>query len=289
MKKYLLILLVSAFIFGCKDHEAENKIAKLQHEKDSLQSMSNSKDSSINTFVNSFNDIEANLDSVKKHQSLITLSSKNKGEMSSNAKDRINEDIRMINELMDENKKKLAYLNEKLRQSDYKMSSLEKMISTLKAQLISKDSELVDLNKQLLAVNANVVQLKSNIEELKANGEKQAQTIQEQTNLLNTAYYIVGTYKELKAKKVLDKDGGFLGIGSSEKVKPDFNQNAFTKIDITQTNNITIEHKKAELMPLFPEGSYRLEKNDKKVFTKLIITNPDKFWEASKYLVIVTD
>jgi chromosome segregation ATPase len=289
MKKYLLILILSAFIFGCKDHEAENKIAKLQHEKDSLQSMSNSKDSSINTFVNSFNDIEANLDSVKKHQSLITLSSRNKGELSTNAKDRINEDIKMINELMDENKKKLAYLNEKLRQSDYKMSSLEKMISTLKAQLISKDSELVDLNKQLLAVNANVVQLKSNIAELKATGEKQAQTISEQTNQLNTAYYVVGTYKELKNKKVLDKDGGLLGIGSTEKVKSDFNQNAFTRIDVTQTNNITIESKKADLITTHPASSYKLEKNDKKVFTKLVITNPDKFWEASKYLVIVTD
>jgi DNA repair exonuclease SbcCD ATPase subunit len=289
MKKYLLILIVSAFIFGCKDHESENKIAMLQHEKDSLQSMSNAKDSSINTFVNSFNDIETNLDSVKKHQSLITLSSRNKGEMSSNAKDRINEDIKMINELMDENKKKLAYLNEKLRQSDYKMSSLEKMISTLKAQLISKDSELVDLNKQLLAVNANVVQLKSNIAELKATGEKQTQTINDQTSQLNTAYYVVGTYKDLKAKKVLDKDGGLLGIGSTEKVKVDFNQNAFTRIDITQTNNITIESKKAELITTHPASSYKLEKNDKKVFTKLVITNPDKFWEASKYLVIVTD
>src|ERR1035437_200869 len=289
MKKYLLILIVSAFIFGCKDHESENKIAMLQHEKDSLQSMSNAKDSSINTFVNSFNDIETNLDSVKKHQSLITLSSRNKGEMSSNAKDRINEDIKMINELMDENKKKLAYLNEKVRQSDYKMSSLEKMISTLKAQLISKDSELVDLNKQLLAVNANVVQLKSNIAELKATGEKQTQTINDQTSQLNTAYYVVGTYKDLKAKKVLDKDGGLLGIGSTEKVKVDFNQNAFTRIDITQTNNITIESKKAELITTHPASSYKLEKNDKKVFTKLVITNPDKFWEASKYLVIVTD
>lgn len=289
MKKYLLILIVSAFIFGCKDHEAENKIAKLQHEKDSLQSMSNAKDSSINTFVNSFNDIETNLDSVKKHQSLITLSSRNKGEMSSNSKDRINEDIKMINELMDENKKKLAYLNEKLRQSDYKMSSLEKMISTLKAQLMSKDSELVDLNKQLLAVNANVVQLKSNIEELKASGEKQAQTISEKTNQLNTAYYVVGTYKELKAKKVLDKDGGFLGMGASEKIKSDFNQNAFTRIDITQTNNITIESKKADLITTHPAGSFKLDKNSKKVYEKLIITNPDKFWEASKYLVIVTD
>jgi chromosome segregation ATPase len=190
---------------------------------------------------------------------------------------------------MEENKKKLAYLNEKLRQSDYKMSSLEKMISTLKAQLISKDSELVDLNSQLMKVNANVVQLKSNIAELKASGEKLNQTIQEQTNQINTAYYVIGTYKQLKAEKVLDKDGGFLGMGASEKVKQDFNQNAFTKIDITQTKEITIEHKKAEFVTVHPAGTYTMNKNDKKIYEKLIITNPEKFWEASKYLVIVID
>ncbi len=293
MKKYLLILTVAtlsiAFV-GCKDHEAENKIAQLQKAQDSLMSMENAKDSSINSFVGSFNEIEANLDSVKKHQSIITAKSKSKGELSQNAKDRINDDIKLINEFMDQNKQKLAYLNEKLRQSDFKIVSLQKMIETLKSQLISKDSELVDLNKQLVTVNANVVKLKSNIAELQATGEKQSQTIADQTTKLNTAFYILGAYKDLKNKKVLDKDGGFLGlIGRNEKVKDDFNTDAFTRIDITKTSTITIESKHAELVTTHPAGSYKLEKNDKKVYEKLIITNPEKFWSASKYLVIVTD
>jgi len=290
MKKYLLILIVVASIAGCKDHEAENKIAQMQKAQDSLVALQNSKDSSINSFVGSFNEIEANLDSVKKHQAIVTAKSKSKGELSQNAKDRINDDITLINEFMDKNKQKLAYLNEKLRQSDYKIASLNKMIETLKAQLISKDSELVDLNRQLVTVNANVVQLKSNIAELKATGEKQNQTIADQTTKLNTAFYILGAYKDLKNKKVLDKDGGFLGlIGRTEKVKDDFNTDAFTRIDITKTSNITIDSKHAELITTHPAGSYKLEKNDKKVYEKLVITNPEKFWSASKYLVIVTD
>ena len=289
MKKYLLILIVSALFFGCKDHEAENKIVLMQKAQDSLVSLQNSKDSSINSFVGSFNEIEANLDSVKKHQAIVVAKSKSKGEMSQNVKDRINDDIKLINDYMDQNKQKLAYLNEKLRQSDYKIVSLQKMIETLKSQLISKDSELEDLNKQLVAVNANVVKLKSNIEELKASGEKQNQTIAEQTTKLNTAYYVLGTFKELKNKKVLDKDGGFLGIGRTDKVKGDFNTDAFTKVDITQINSITINSKHAEMVTTHLAGSYKLDKNDQKVYEKLIITNAEKFWSASKYLVIVTD
>ena len=289
MKKYLLVVVAFAFLYGCKDHEAENRIAQLLKEKDSLMLTENQKDSSINSFVGSFNEIEANLDSVKKHQSIVTLKSKNKNELSPNAKDRINEDIKMINDLMDQNKQKLAYLSEKLRQNDFKIVSLQKMIETLKAQLVSKDSELVELNKQLVAVNANVVQLKSNIAELKATGEKQSQTIQEQTTKLNTAFYTTGTFKDLRTKKVIDKDGGFLGIGKTEKMKADFNTEAFTKIDITQLSEVKINSKKAELVTTHPIGSYKLEKNDKKVYEKLVITNPEKFWSASKYLVIVTD
>ena len=289
MKKYLLILIVSALFFGCKDHEAENKIVLMQKAQDSLVSLQNSKDSSINSFVGSVNEIEANLDSVKKHQAIVVAKSKSKGEMSQNVKDRINDDIKLINDYMDQNKQKLAYLNEKLRQSDYKIVSLQKMIETLKSQLISKDSELEDLNKQLVAVNANVVKLKSNIEELKASGEKQNQTIAEQTTKLNTAYYVLGTFKELKNKKVLDKDGGFLGIGRTDKVKGDFNNDAFTKVDITQINSIPINSKHAEMVTTHPAGSYKLDKNDQKVYEKLVITNPEKFWSASKYLVLVTD
>src|ERR1035437_2117365 len=153
----LLILIAGIFLIGCKDKEPEKKVDPFASERDSLMRIMNSKDSTVNSFINSFNEIESNLDSVKSHQSLITLSSKDKGELSSNAKDRINENIRMINELMDENKKKLAYLGEMMRQSDIKIGSLEKMINTLKSELISKDSELVVLNKQLMAVNANVV------------------------------------------------------------------------------------------------------------------------------------
>jgi predicted nucleic acid-binding Zn-ribbon protein len=261
----------------------------MQKAQDSLVSLQNSKDSSINSFVGSFNEIEANLDSVKKHQAIVVAKSKSKGEMSQNVKDRINDDIKLINDYMDQNKQKLAYLNEKLRQSDYKIVSLQKMIETLKSQLISKDSELEDLNKQLVAVNANVVKLKSNIEELKASGEKQNQTIAEQTTKLNTAYYVLGTFKELKNKKVLDKDGGFLGIGRTDKVKGDFNNDAFTKVDITQINSIPINSKHAEMVTTHPAGSYKLDKNDQKVYEKLVITNPEKFWSASKYLVLVTD
>jgi galactitol-specific phosphotransferase system IIB component len=99
----------------------------------------------------------------------------------------------------------------------------------------------------------------------------------------------VGTYKQLKTKNVVEKEGGIAGLGSSEKLKSDFNQEYFTKVDITKVQNIPLHTKKAELITAHPIGSYEFEKNDKKVITNLIITDPEKFWEASKYLIVMTD
>src|SRR5450432_202372 len=114
MKKYLLVAIIGfAFMVGCKDREAEQHVAQLQKEKDSVISVSNTKDASLDEFVKSFNDIEANLEEVKKHQDLITLNSNDNSETKAKVKDRINEDIIMINSLMDENKKKLADLTAK--------------------------------------------------------------------------------------------------------------------------------------------------------------------------------
>jgi len=290
MKKYLLAVIIGfAFMVGCKDHEAEKQVAQLQKEKDSILSVGNTKDASLDEFVKSFNEIEANLEEVKKHQDLITLSSKDNGETKTNVKDRINEDIVLINSLMDENKKKLADLTARMGASDYKNGTLEKLVSTLKAQMTAKDEELANLNTRLTAMSANINELSTNIADLTTTSDYQAQTINDQTAKLNTAYYAVGTYKELKNKNVVVKEGGILGVGSSEKVKKDFNQEYFTKVDITKTNEFPIDSKKAELISAHPAGSYEFERNDKKVITKLVITDPEKFWEASKYLIVMVD
>ena len=51
----------------------------------------------------------------------------------------------------------------------------------------------------------------------------------------------------------------------------------------TNTLEIPIGGTKAKLATSHPEGSYRLEDGA----AKLVITNPEKFWSISKYLVVV--
>ena len=126
------------------------------------------------------------------------------------------------------------------------------------------------------------------IDTLKKEGQSHRAKISQQTEALNTAYYIVGGSKYLREQGIIAKEGGFIGLGKASKLSQTFDTDKFTKIDITKTTSIPLPGKKTKVITTHPEGSYKLEGPEKKPET-LTITDPDKFWKASKYLVIVTD
>jgi hypothetical protein len=133
-----------------------------------------------------------------------------------------------------------------------------------------------------------VQELNVKVDTLKLANSNQENVILEKTGQLNTAYYATGTTKELVAENVLAKDGGFLGLGKSEVLKDDFNANKFNKIDITTTTTIPISGTKAELVTNHPSDSYVLEGDNGEDLDRLVIVDPSRFWNSSKYLVVVT-
>ena len=50
--------------------------------------------------------------------------------------------------------------------------------------------------------------------------------------------------------------------------------------------DVHVGQKKATLVTSHPEGSYELVTDANKVVEKLIITDPVRFWESSKILII---
>ncbi len=285
MKKYLLIIPVLALALGCHDYKAD--IDKLQNEKSALVQETNYKDSSIMTFINQFNEIETNLSMIEKKQADISDVSKNK-ELKGTQIQRINENISEINALMNENKAKIAALTKKLKGSNIKTAELEKMIASLNQQVGEKDKQLADLNAQLAVLNTTVTKLNTDVVSLTAENTQRQSVIEDQTTKLHTAYYTTGTFKELESKKIVMKEGGFLGLGREKKLKQDFNSDSFSTIDITKTATIPIDAKDAVVLTNHPTSSYTIEHKGKEV-SNLTITDPDKFWKASKYLVVVVD
>jgi len=280
--KSVLFVALMVFLFSCKNEELENKIADLENQNTELNNASGEKDDKIENYIQSLNEIYDNLAVIKEKEKIVSSNfNMGNGELNTDIKDLIVNDMGLINNLLEENKQKLAWLQSKLKKSNLKIAELEKMIENMASQLQEKDAEIVSLQTQL--ANANQ-QLKVLFEEY----NNRIEEIGAQTDKLNTAYYCYGTSKELIAQGVLTKEGGFIGIGKSQKLADDFNKEYFTKVDITLIKSIDLKSKKAKLVTTHASDSYAIEGADGKV-DKLVIKNAEKFWASSKYLVIVVE
>jgi len=285
MVKQFLIFISVITLSACNP-SAEN--VKHQREKDSLLSVINQNETEVHELISSINDVEKNLDSVSRKQNIIMTNFKEGTDVKLNKKERINEEIRSINNLMQENTKKLAELNGKLKNSDRKNTLLGQTIKTLKSQLDQKYFELDQLNEKLNSLNMHVTQLQTAVDSLSTQNRSQLQTIVENTKALHTAYYIVAEKKDLERSKIIDSKGGLLGIGKTSRLNENIDNGYFTKIDYFETTSIAINSKNIKIITTHPPDSYTLEKSGKLINT-IRITDPEKFWSASKYLVVIAE
>jgi len=265
---------------SCKGDEKEkNPLAdSLALVNGSLNGELSEKEVALQEFVSSFNEIQENLNAIKEKEKIVSSSSKS-GDVKSK-EEAIKEDIQAIYDLMSKNKKRLGTLTKKLKNANSKIAGLEEMIATLQAQVEAKETEIGNLKAQLESKDIELSNIVMNLESVQ--GESAAKTAK-----INTAYYAFGSSKELKEKNVITKEGGFIGMGKSTKLKTDFNKEYVTKIDASQITSINIGAKKANIITTHPSSSYKLV-GDKKV-EKIDILNSEDFWGSSKYLVIVTE
>lgn len=289
MKNFLLILLALPVLFtSCENKKQTEQINLLIQEKNKILSDAAVKDSLVNDFLMTINEIEANLAEIKSREKLISSQTGQGQELSKPIRDRINEDIRMINELMQSNKNKIAALNRKIKDSDLKIKEFDNMIALANQQLAERDGEILALKEELAGLNFSIAVLNDTISVIKDKNKALAGVINDKTNELNTAYFIVGERKELIEKKILNKEGGFLGLGKTQKIAGDVDLNEFTRIDIRNLKSIPLGVKKATLMSVHPAGSYELIMTEKKV-EEIVIKDPAIFWEKSRMLVISTE
>jgi len=281
MKKYFYVLLIPVLLLasGCN----QKKIDRLQAQNDSLRAVGTDKDSNIAEFVSTFNGIEANLDSIKKVEQVIDKDAK-AGEVKGSRKEQIKSDIAYIYDLQQKNRKMVAELTAKLSKSNKHVAELQKMIDNLNASIAEKDAqiaqmtaELGKLNIEVKDLNGKVSDLNTNVSNLSADNAKKQADIDAKTAALNTAYYVIGTARELKDKNITTN-------GRAKSIGAGLDLSNFTKVDITVIKEIQIMKKKANIVSIHPVSSYRIE-GDKKA-DKLVILDAKAFWSLSKVLVI---
>lgn len=276
LRSYLVIVFAAIFAIGCntsKNAELENEIMKLRAANDSLAIVGEDEAAVVLSYVDSFNEVQLTLDSIKRLEKIISVNSK--GENGKTSQNQINEDIKSIYKLLQKNKQLVSNLRSKLDKSDKKIVELETMIENLNAMLIEKDNEIQSLRGELAKLNIRVEEMKTVVADLSDENAQKAQKIAEQTQELNTAYYVIGSKSKLKES----------GIIKSNVLVKDLPKSAFTKIDITETSSIPVGGKKVDFKSNHPTSSYRIV-GENGMIKSIEITNPKEFWSISKYLVL---
>jgi DNA repair exonuclease SbcCD ATPase subunit len=290
MKNTLFLAGLLGILVSCGGPDYKAEVEKLKRDRDSILAQYDAKETEINGYMQDINDIQASINALTQQEEMLNQANAGNTEVSQDAKTKILSDVDAIRQLIENNKKKLNELQARVRRSSTKVAELEKLIASLNTQLSERDSSINELNSNISNLNTKIATVETELQSVKTDNQAKAQEIADKTTRLHTAYYTVGDYKTLRDKKVLTKEGGFLGIGKKKSVVPDFNQEAFTRIDLTNTKTIELSKvsKNIKFASTHPTGSYTLKKENEKV-KAIEITNPDQFWSNSKYLVVVTD
>jgi len=280
----LCILLVAVIIVSCGESKEQKEIAVLKAEVEALKSENDSLRTgdvkmqvSIQNFTASLKEIEQNLASIDENKTMLAkLSTESPDEES--VKENINKRIAKIKELMQNSKLKILTLDKalvKLRQESGDKSTeilaLDQKIKLLINNLVEKDSMMSNMDDKLYDMEALYALEKEVTAEL--------------SNILNRAYFLMGTSKDLDTKGVVTKEGGFIGLGKIKVINANASDSLFTKIKKDRVEEVYINAKKAKLISNHPEGSYNFVKTDD-IVEVLQITNKELFWKEGNYLVV---
>ena len=289
MNKSLAISIFFALIFSSCNFRSGDYEA-LQAERDSLAQAQKNMQEEMEGYFTTLNQVEQNIEKIKNAEKLISSDSYGE-EVDVDTRNKINDDLTYINEMLKANRDEISQLKKKLRRSSFKSEELERTLLRLTKSLESEalridslQTILVAKDSLILQLNDNITELNTSVSELETENTKINTKIKEQDETIHTAWYVFGTREELKQQKILTSDGWFK---PGRILESDFNKNYFVRIDARKTKSIPLYSSRAKILSSHPKSSYTLEKENGS-FT-LLITDTQDFWSVSRYLVIEVD
>ncbi len=284
MKKILVLpFLFSLGLFSCGENSSAYKALKAQYDsiavlEDALSRDLSQTDSLVASVLVNFQDIES-------VENMININPR-KGELRKSERERIKDNMMLIGEKLRANGETLEALSKKLTESEQGNKAMRKTLYALKETIKHQKEKVTQLEEALRKRNiiigeldAMVNGLNRDVEALSDRTEAQQRELEEQEARLNTVRYCIGTKRDLKDMKVLNR-----GRIQTENA----NDSYFTKADLRELNQVLTYSKDAKVLTLHPKSSYSwlLDKENNMV---LNIKDTSKFWSSSKVLVIQVD
>jgi peptidoglycan hydrolase CwlO-like protein len=283
MKKYFYLLLVAGMLMtSCEFVNAPKQKKQLAAQNDSLITALQKKNVELENMLSIVSDIQTGFDKINEAEGRINID--DSGEMKVSDRAKMQEDMEFITKTLDNNRLKIAELEGKLKASGREVAGLKKLVNSLNNQLSDKTEQIVRLTSEIAEKNVQITELDDavktlshNVKALTETKTAQEETIATQDAMINRAWYVYGTARELKEQKIL-KSGRVLS-------ENDINLDYFTPIDIRSDVIFPLYAKRAELLTTHPEGSWYTEKDNEGKLT-FVINDPTAFWSVSRYMVI---
>jgi len=286
MKK-LVILLLLPLLWQCNMGPSKSELRQMN---DSLLMETAQKEIQLNQFVETMGEIEENIRLIKEKEEIISFQAES-GDTQGSAGEQINNDIKMIYDLMLQNKERIKYLEKQMKNTGVDNSKLEKLIAGLNQQLQNKTEEILELRNELEQRDVHISHLSDELFDLNYEMDsikKVTEATRSQLDMtndeFNTAWFAIGTKNELKDKNILTRDG-FLFFGNTQLLKEEFDKQYFKQIDIREIKEFSLYSNKVDILTSHPSESYEITTGDDNMKI-LVITDSHQFWSISKYLVV---
>lgn len=278
-------LVLATVLTACNGNLSKEREKQLQ---DSFAAVMSNKDAELETLFQQLNEIDANLGEIAKTYTDVAQAANNTGEVSKDAASSIKNKITTINDILAADREKLANLSARVGKLQKQNKQLQTFVSNLEQRIAEQEEQIQTLTAELQKKNVEIDNLTKNVKDLESNAKKKDQKIMQIEDEKHTAYFAIGTKKELRMKNLVDKRGGFIGLGKAIVPADNTDFASLTKIDTRNTQEIPLTGKRIKIVTTHPDTSYSLE-GDPARPTSIRITNPDLFWKASKCLVIMVD
>jgi hypothetical protein len=217
------------------------------------------------------------------------------------ALERVNAVITKLNE----SEAKLAETETRAKQSRQRNARLLAQIETYKKTIedlrTTAETQKADYEAQLAAANTQIATLAGRVDtlttekgQLQSDKAALSDTVVNLTQYKNTVYYAVGTKDELIKKGVITKEGSKFLVFGGTRLEParNLNPEAFTAIDKTTNTSIPLPRTDKKYKIVSRQSPTYLAAGvakDGKVTGAVEIAQPEEFWSASKYLILVQD
>lgn len=295
VKLPIALMLGATIVLSSCNKKDEEKIAAQSQTIQNMEQEMARRDSTYNGLISMLNHAEEQVAEIARRENLVVSTSNE----SKKSEDQMIAELRLIDGLVKESNQSIQNLKAQLKKSNIEMGAFKnridklsdmldeqrKAITTLKAEVEEKEKEL-----QVFAVKYDSIKIETvNQKQLITEKDKEIEILVGNNDNLNKVHYAIGPYKQLREQGLVDKEGGFLWIGRTVDLKASAEEGKFMEADMREFSELKIEADKFELVTEHPKDSYTIVDDEVEEGVKYLkVTNPQKFWELSNYLVVTT-